>query len=60
MACPCLTDLIEERNLGLMSEREKEVLEGRFGLHEREPAMRDVMSARLGLICERVRHEALI
>lgn len=41
--------------MGTLSEREKEVLEGRFGLHEREPETLDVMSVRLGLTCERVR-----
>ena len=38
-----------------LSEREKEVLEGRFGLHEREPETLDVLSVRLGLTRERVR-----
>ena len=34
---------------------EKEVLEGRFGLHDREPETLDVISSRLGLTRERVR-----
>jgi RNA polymerase nonessential primary-like sigma factor len=43
--------------------REKEVLEGRFGLHHREPETLEVLSDRLGLTRERVRqiqNEALI
>jgi RNA polymerase nonessential primary-like sigma factor len=35
--------------------REKEVLEGRFGLHDREPETLEVLSDRLGLTRERVR-----
>jgi RNA polymerase nonessential primary-like sigma factor len=38
-----------------LSHREKEVLEGRFGLHEREPETLEVLSDRLGLTRERVR-----
>jgi RNA polymerase nonessential primary-like sigma factor len=38
-----------------LSEREKEVLEGRFGLHDREPETLEVLSDRLGLTRERVR-----
>ena len=41
--------------IGTLSEREKEVLEGRFGLHDREPETLDVLSLRLGLTRERVR-----
>lgn len=43
--------------------REKEVLEGRFGLHDREPETLEVLSDRLGLTRERVRqiqNEALM
>ncbi|TWO72656.1 RNA polymerase sigma factor RpoS [Caenimonas sedimenti] len=43
--------------------REKEVLEGRFGLHDREPETLEVLSDRLGLTRERVRqiqNEALV
>lgn len=46
-----------------LSEREQEVLEGRFGLHDREPETLDVLSHRLGLTRERVRqvqNEALL
>lgn len=38
-----------------LSEREREVLEGRYGLHDREPETLDVLSQRLGLTRERVR-----
>jgi RNA polymerase nonessential primary-like sigma factor len=46
-----------------LSNREQEVLEGRFGLHNREPETLDVLSNRLGLTRERVRqvqNEALL
>ena len=46
-----------------LSSREKEVLEGRFGLHDREPETLEVLSERLGLTRERVRqiqNEALL
>ena len=38
-----------------LSHREKEVLEGRFGLHDRDPETLEVLSDRLGLTRERVR-----
>jgi RNA polymerase nonessential primary-like sigma factor len=38
-----------------LTHREREVLEGRFGLHEREPETLEVLSDRLGLTRERVR-----
>ena len=38
-----------------LSEREKEVLQGRFGLHDREPETLELLSSRLGLTRERVR-----
>ena len=41
--------------IGLLTEREQEVLEGRFGLHDREPETLEVLSERLGLTRERVR-----
>jgi RNA polymerase nonessential primary-like sigma factor len=41
--------------LDALSFREKEVLEGRFGLHDREPETLEVLSDRLGLTRERVR-----
>ncbi len=46
-----------------LSNREKEVLEGRFGLRDREPETLEVLSDRLGLTRERVRqiqNEALL
>jgi RNA polymerase nonessential primary-like sigma factor len=44
-----------ERWVATLSSREREVLEGRFGLHDREPETLDVLSIRLGLTRERVR-----
>jgi RNA polymerase nonessential primary-like sigma factor len=41
--------------IGTLTHREKEVLEGRFGLHQREPETLEVLSDRLGLTRERVR-----
>ena len=38
-----------------LSDREREVLEGRYGLHGRDPETLDVLSARLNLTRERVR-----
>jgi RNA polymerase nonessential primary-like sigma factor len=52
-----------ERWILLLSEREREVLEGRYGLHDREPETLEVLSVRLGLTRERVRqiqNEALL
>jgi len=49
--------------IDMLSQREKEVLEGRFGLHQREPETLEVLSDRLGLTRERVRqiqNEALV
>lgn len=46
--------LLEDWLLSL-SAREREVLEGRYGLHDREPETLDVLSQRLGLTRERVR-----
>jgi RNA polymerase nonessential primary-like sigma factor len=46
-----------------LTHREREVLEGRFGLHNLEPETLDVLSVRLGLTRERVRqvqNEALL
>ncbi|MBE7369110.1 RNA polymerase sigma factor RpoS [Ramlibacter pallidus] len=41
--------------IATLTHREKEVLEGRFGLHHREPETLEVLSDRLGLTRERVR-----
>ena len=38
-----------------LSAREQEILEGRFGLHDRDPETLDALSNRLGLTRERVR-----
>jgi len=46
--------LLEDWLLSL-SEREQAVLEGRFGLHDKDPETLDVLSQRLGLTRERVR-----
>ncbi|MFT3719511.1 sigma-70 family RNA polymerase sigma factor [Pseudorhodoferax sp.] len=40
---------------GALSPREREVLDGRFGLHDREPETLDTLSERLHLTRERVR-----
>jgi RNA polymerase nonessential primary-like sigma factor len=49
-----ITVLLEQW-VGALNGREREVLEGRFGLHDREPETLDVLSNRLGLTRERVR-----
>jgi len=41
--------------IGTLTRREREVLDGRFGLHQREPETLDTLSVRLGLTRERVR-----
>jgi RNA polymerase nonessential primary-like sigma factor len=49
--------------IGALSSREQEVLEGRFGLHDRDAETLEVLSDRLGLTRERVRqiqNEALL
>ena len=38
-----------------LSPREREILEGRFGLHDRDTQTLEVLSVRLGLTRERVR-----
>lgn len=48
-------DHLLEQWIATLSKREREVLEGRFGLHEREPETLDVLSVRLGLTRERIR-----
>jgi RNA polymerase nonessential primary-like sigma factor len=56
-------DQLLERWVATLSHREREVLEGRFGLHDREAETLDVLSVRLGLTRERVRqvqNEALL
>ncbi len=56
-------ELLLEEWMATLSAREREVLEGRFGLHDREEETLDVLSQRLGLTRERVRqiqNEALL
>lgn len=48
-------DHLLEGWIASLSNREREVLEGRFGLHDREPETLDTLSQRLGLTRERVR-----
>ena len=48
-------DQLLESWIASLSNREREVLEGRFGLHNREPETLDTLSQRLGLTRERVR-----
>jgi len=44
-----------EQGLAALNEREREVLSGRFGLHDREPETLEDLAARLGLTRERIR-----
>lgn len=44
-----------ESGLSELNEREREVLAGRFGLHDREPETLEDLAARLGLTRERIR-----
>jgi RNA polymerase nonessential primary-like sigma factor len=44
-----------ERGLDGLSDREREVLCGRFGLHDREPETLEELAARIGLTRERIR-----
>ncbi len=48
-------DLLLEEWIATLSTREREVLEARFGLHDRDPETLDVLSQRLELTRERVR-----
>lgn len=52
-----------DRWISGLSVREREVLEGRYGLHDRDPETLEVPSVRLGITRERVRqiqNEALV
>jgi RNA polymerase nonessential primary-like sigma factor len=44
-----------EQGLSALHEREREVLCGRYGLHDREPETLEVLAERLGLTRERIR-----
>jgi RNA polymerase nonessential primary-like sigma factor len=56
-------DQLLEEWIATLTPREREVLEGRFGLHDHDPETLDTLSLRLGLTRERVRqvqNEALV
>lgn len=56
-------DLLLSHGLGELSEREREVVTGRYGLGDREPETLEVLAERLGLTRERIRQiqqEALL
>lgn len=56
-------DVLLEEWVSTLTSREREVLERRYGLHDREPETLDVVSTHLGLTRERVRqvqNEALL
>jgi RNA polymerase nonessential primary-like sigma factor len=56
-------DRLLAHGLDELNEREREVLEGRYGLHDREPETLEVLAERLGLTRERIRQiqqEALV
>ena len=56
-------DQLLEEWISTLTPREREVLEGRFGLHDHDPETLDTLSLRLGLTRERVRqvqNEALV
>jgi RNA polymerase nonessential primary-like sigma factor len=56
-------DALLQHGLDELSEREREVLAGRFGLRDREPETLEVLAERLGLTRERIRQiqqEALV
>jgi RNA polymerase nonessential primary-like sigma factor len=56
-------DVLLQHGLDELSEREREVLSGRYGLHDREPETLEVLAERLGLTRERIRQiqqEALL
>ena len=56
-------DALLQHGLDELSEREREVLAGRYGLHDREPETLEVLAERLGLTRERIRQiqqEALL
>ena len=48
-------DALLQHGLDELSEREREVLSGRYGLHDREPETLEVLAERLGLTRERIR-----
>jgi RNA polymerase nonessential primary-like sigma factor len=48
-------DLLLQHGLDELTEREQEVLAGRYGLHDREPETLEILADRLGLTRERIR-----
>jgi RNA polymerase nonessential primary-like sigma factor len=55
--------LLLEHGLAELTEREREVLAGRYGLHDRDPETLEVLAERMGLTRERIRQiqqEALL
>lgn len=48
-------DALLQHGLDELSTREREVLSGRYGLHDREPETLEVLAERLGLTRERIR-----
>ena len=48
-------ELLLQHGLDELSEREREVLSGRYGLHDRDPETLEVLAERLGLTRERIR-----
>ena len=55
--------LLLAQGLATLNEREREVLAGRYGLHDREPETLETLAERLGLTRERIRQiqqEALV
>ena len=48
-------DLLLRHGLDELNEREREVVSGRYGLHDREPETLEVLAERLGLTRERIR-----
>jgi RNA polymerase nonessential primary-like sigma factor len=48
-------DALLEASLDELNQREREVLAGRYGLHDREPETLEVLADRLGLTRERIR-----
>ena len=48
-------DLLLSHGLDELSDREREVVSGRYGLHDREPETLEVLADRLGLTRERIR-----
>ncbi|MBX3619951.1 MAG: RNA polymerase sigma factor RpoS [Rhizobacter sp.] len=56
-------ELLLQQGLQELNDREREVLAGRYGLHDREPETLEVLAERLGLTRERIRQiqqEALV